>query len=239
MPELNDRDLRILEHTLRYRLTTQEFLFRLYFPDTQLNAVTKVTSRLCDTGWLARHDMPRGRTYFVPGGRAAAAFGASSRVTRPFSEQTLPRAYGVLAYCVASGNVRLTEAEFQTHLPQLAVKGLIQSPHVIDRTQTPHRLALLIVDRDNSPERLLLKATDAVRKRARHPQYHEVIQQDRFSVTIVTAAEAKRVAIQKVVARREERTVPVDVAVAPELAHVWPERIDRRSRDARLPGEGV
>lgn len=236
MAELNDRDLRILEHTFRYRLTTQDFLHRLFFADALLNAATKVTSRLTDLGWLGRHDMPRGRTYFVPGGRAREAFGMPSHVARPFSEQTLPTAYGVLAYCVSSGNVRLTERDFRTHLPHLADEGLTHNAHVIDRTQSPHRLALLIVDRDNPPERLILKATRAVRKRLDRPGYDELILKDRFSITIITAAEEKQAAVQRLVARREDRSVPVSVAVAPELAHVWPERIGRGKTDARAAG---
>jgi hypothetical protein len=198
--------------------------------------VTKVTSRLTDAGWLARHELPRGRSYFVPGGRAVEAFGLPPGVCRPFSEETLPAAYGVLAYCVHSGNVRLTERDFLTHLPKLAVKGLIKNPHVIDKGCEPHRLALLIVDRDNPPERLLLKAARAIQKRFQNERYQELILKDQFSVSIITATAEKQAATERLAARREDRTVPVSVAVAPELAHVWPERIGRGKTDARATG---
>lgn len=236
MAELSVRDLRILEHTIRYRLSIQDFLHRLFFPDTQPNAVTKVTSRLTEAGWLARHELPRGRTYFVPGGRTAETFGSSARGARPFSEQTLPAAYGVLAYCVGSGNVRLTEQDFTTHLPQLAVKGVVHNPHVIDKTSERHRLALLLVDRDNPPERLLIKTARAIQKRFQLAPYEELILRDQFSVTIITATHEKQAAVQRLLARRDDRTVPVSVAVAPELAHVWPERIGRGKTDARASG---
>ena len=232
MAELNDRDLRILEHAVRYRLTTQEFLHRLLFQDTQLNAVTKVTSRLTEGGWLNRNDLPRGRSYFVPGGRTVEAFQISRYVTRAFSEQTIPTAYGTLADCVASGNVRLTEREFKTHLPQFAESGLIHCPHVIDKTQDKHRLTLVIVDRDNPPERLLIKAGRAIKKRLGYPAYQKLIQQNDFSVRIVTATTEKRAAVERVVARRDDRSVPILVAVAPELAHVWPEPIGPGKTDA-------
>ena len=233
MRELNDRDLRILEHVIRYRLTIQEFLHRLFFAETQLNAVTKVTSRLTDAGWLVRHELPRGRSYFVPGGRAVEAFSLPAGCTRPFSESTLPTAYGVLAYCVGSGNVRLTERDFQTHLKQFAVKALIKNPHVIDKGCQPHRLALLIVDRDNPPERLMIKLARAITKRHENEAYEKLIEEGRFSVTIITATAEKKAATAALAARLEDRTVPVSVAVAPELAHVWPERIGQRTIDAR------
>jgi hypothetical protein len=237
MSELNDRDRRILEHVIRYRLTIQEFLHRLFFADAQLNAVTKVTSRLTDAGWLARHELPRGRSYFVPGGRAVEAFSLPPGCTRPFSETTLPTAYGVLAYCVGSGNVRLTARDFETHLKALAVKGLIKDPHVIDKACQPHRLSLLIVDRDNTPERLLTKVARAVSKRHDEAAYERLIEEGRFSVTIVTATAEKQAATARLAERREDRSVPVSVAVAPELAHVWPEQIGRRTTDARAARE--
>jgi hypothetical protein len=232
MPELNDRDLRILGHASRYRLTTQEFLHRLYFADTQINAVTKVTSRLTEGGWLNRFELPRGRSYFVPGGRAVEAFQLSRHVARGFSEETLPTAYGVLADCAGTGNVRLTEADFRTYMPRLAVRGLMHSPHAIDKTQPKNRLALLLVDRDNPPERLLIKAGKKIKQRLVHDAYRELILRDEFSVRIVTATTEKRAAIERVVARREDRSVPILVAVAPELSHVWPERIGRGRTDA-------
>ena len=58
---------------------------------------------------------------------------------------------------------------------------------------------------------------------------------DQFSVTIITATHEKQAAVQRLLARRDDRTVPVSVAVAPELAHVWPERIGRGKTDARPP----
>lgn len=222
MPQLNDRDLRILEHTIRYRLTIPEFLHRLFFAETQLNAVTKVTSRLTDSGWLARHELPRGRSYFVPGGRAAEAYHLSTGRPRAFSEQTLPTAYGLLADCVHSGNVRLTENDFRTMLPHLALRGLLHLPHVIDKTQGKNRLALVVVDRDNPVERLMIKAARGIKKHVQHRAYEELILRDEFSVRIVTATPEKGAAVGRVVARREDRSVPILVAVAPELAHVWP-----------------
>jgi hypothetical protein len=42
-----ERDAAILEHLRRYHLTTPEILHRLFFPGVGLNAVRKVTGRLC------------------------------------------------------------------------------------------------------------------------------------------------------------------------------------------------
>src|SRR5262249_29163348 len=164
----------------------------------------------------------------VPGGRAVEAFSLPPGCTRPFSETTLPTAYGVRAYCVGSGNVRLTTRDFETHLKQLAVKGLIKDPPVLAKGRQPHRPSRRTADRANAPERLLIKVARAVAKRSDNAAYERLIEEGRFSVTIITATAENQAATARLAERREDRAVPVSVAVAPELAHVWPEQIGRR-----------
>ena len=40
---LQDRDYELLEHVLRYRVTTREILHRLFFSDSEPNAATLAT----------------------------------------------------------------------------------------------------------------------------------------------------------------------------------------------------
>jgi hypothetical protein len=47
---LLDRDYEILEHLMTYRVTTREVLHRQFFADSELNAVSKVTTRLTEKG---------------------------------------------------------------------------------------------------------------------------------------------------------------------------------------------
>ena len=49
---IRKRDRAILDHILRYRLTTNAVLHRTLFPEQSMNAVTKVTARLCQRGLL-------------------------------------------------------------------------------------------------------------------------------------------------------------------------------------------
>ena len=68
-PRLGDRDYEIFEHLTRYHITTREVLRRLFFSDSEENAVTKVTSRLTLHGYLNRYELYPPRTYFVVGPR--------------------------------------------------------------------------------------------------------------------------------------------------------------------------
>lgn len=56
-PRLSDRDYELFEHIMRYHLTTREVLHRLFFSDSDENAVTKVTSRLVLHGYLSRYEL--------------------------------------------------------------------------------------------------------------------------------------------------------------------------------------
>ncbi len=98
-PRLVDRDYDILDHLRRYRLTTREVLHRLFFADCEPNAVTKVTSRLVDHGFLNRYELYTGRSYYVIGPESAKLLGISLKKCKPLGTQALPREYGILLFC--------------------------------------------------------------------------------------------------------------------------------------------
>jgi hypothetical protein len=79
---LLDRDYEILEHLMTYRVTTREVLHRQFFADSELNAVSKVTTRLTENGYLARHEFLANSVYFTLGLRGAKLFGAPARCAR-------------------------------------------------------------------------------------------------------------------------------------------------------------
>jgi hypothetical protein len=90
----------ILDHVLRYRMTTNQVVERLYFPAQKYNAVTKVTARLRRDRLLSKFVLCHPRVYFTLGPRAAQDLGVSPGRTCPLGPQSLPTEYAVLAYAV-------------------------------------------------------------------------------------------------------------------------------------------
>lgn len=122
---LQDRDEEILEFVLRYRMTTREVLQRGYFSDSELNAVTKVTSRLVDVGYLARHDFIGTSSYYTLGILAAKYFGIPKRCAEPLGVQSLFIQYGILEYCnePAFNRNRLRVSELSKKLQNFSKKA--------------------------------------------------------------------------------------------------------------------
>lgn len=116
---LSNRDRRIVDHTIRYRLTTNEVIQDLFLRGRQPNAVTKVTARLCHWGYLGKFPLVPPRSYFLPARRAVQEFGVPVAKTYPLGPQSLPTEYGVLAYAASGGKplLRLTPAELRRHYP--------------------------------------------------------------------------------------------------------------------------
>jgi hypothetical protein len=111
---LGPRDHDIFDHVRRYRLTTRDVLHRLFFPEVKPNAVTKVTSRLCDSGFLNRFDLYESRDYFVLGAEAARLLGVPQKRTEGLGVQALPIEFATLLYCTGAGDrERLTREELQ------------------------------------------------------------------------------------------------------------------------------
>jgi hypothetical protein len=74
---LGERDYDILEHILKYRMTTREVLHHLFFADSKPNAVSKVTSRLTLHEYLCRReDLATNFIYFTLGLKATRALWA-------------------------------------------------------------------------------------------------------------------------------------------------------------------
>ena len=82
---MKERDLKILELTVRYRLGTN-FTFReMVFNGQSLNAVSKVTARLCKQNYLARYPLFPPQDYFILGRRSIQLFGLSNGRALPLS----------------------------------------------------------------------------------------------------------------------------------------------------------
>ena len=217
MTPFTNRDIAILDHVHRYRLTTPDFLRQRFFPDATPSAVSKVTTRLVVEKCLLERQLRPGFRYYVLGGRGAAMVGAEPRSARRFTEQSLPLAYGLLAFCSANGLVRLTSREFQAAFPELASAQSQTSGYFRDTRDEPTRLGMALLDRGNPPKEILRKLNRLILQRYRNPSFLSLIQSGLFSITILTAWPVKQRYLLSALRQATRGPTRLQVEVVPEL----------------------
>lgn len=182
----------VLADVDRFRLMTNEALLRRRFPNHTPNAVSKITAKLCRSGHLLSFPLFGGRRYFVLAKQSLHLLGAPERRAEPLGSQALPLHYGVLAYCcwAAEPRNRLTPSELLEKYPWMTNADLA-APYCYEKG----KLSLIRVDLGGSADHVARKCLEDVRRRTEHPQFRNLIDQDRFRIVIVTALAEKASAI--------------------------------------------
>lgn len=217
MATLTQRDLEILHHVARYRLTTREVLQQEFFPGASPSAVGKVVARLISGGWLRQRRLASQWSYFVLGQAAISQLGVPKTARRPFTEQSFPLAYGYLVFCIERDLRRLTADEFQRQFPELCRRRSASGAYHLDPRTTPCRLGTVILDRGNPPKNLLRKIDRAIRQRYAIPGFVPLLQNGWFSITILTAWPVKQKYLESAMRIAHKSSVPVDVVTVPAL----------------------
>lgn len=231
-PRLVDRDYEILDHLRRYRLTTREILHHLFFQDSELNAVTKVTSRLVDHRFLNRYDLYSGRSYFVIGPESAKLLGVSPKKCKPLGSQALPREYGILLYCCMSDTPRerLLVSELQQRLPGFTGKRSDCGHYYLDHDGDNIRLANMRVDQGGTPDHVVRKCREDLDVQLQRATIRSLIEQDRFIIAIITSTQEKAASIQEAI-QRHTWNVRFRVEPVEELAQLLTSVSGLRSPD--------
>lgn len=219
-----DRDYEILDHVRRYRLTTPEILHRLFFADSERNAVTKVTSRLCELEFLQSHQLYASYTYFTLGRRGAKVVSISSNKLGPLGHQALYKEYGTLIFCCRSEAVRerLTLPEVMRQFPQLISGRMDASHYYLDHENGVDRLGYIWVEAAGTVEHVVTTAAkDIIEQRRMIPAVRDLIDQGQFMVSIVTLTEDKQLQIVQAL-KKVLTPVFFRVEVVPELIHLIP-----------------
>jgi len=211
------RDRSIIDYVQRYHMATNRVIGSQLLAGRSMNAVAKVTARLCATGILTRYILVPPETYFRLGSHAISTLGLSARLSEPLGPQSLPTNYATLIYAT-SGNARrrrLTAAELAEYMPWLP-NDLSQSPYCVD---AKGQLELIRVDLGGSPQHVARKTTQASHNRLDVPQISELAATGRFQVVVLTTSEEKSKAISKaLVACGCTDAVRVHIAVIPRLS---------------------
>lgn len=220
---LLDRDYEILEHLMTYRFTTREVLHRQFFADSELNAVSKVTTRLTKSEHLTRHEPVGNLVYFSLGKRGAKLFGAPARCAEKPGPQTLYTQLGILGYCFGEKpqRTRLRVATLLEKHPALLKKGVDSSQYVVDASTTPSLLSYVRIDGGGQNDHVLRKIDADIKCRLEIPLCASLMQSGRFQIACVTFTEEKQ--------KELERKIPaqnfpcaVTVEVVPILSDLLP-----------------
>ena len=182
-----------------------------------MNAIAKVTARLCATGILTRYALVPPETYFRLGCHAVSSLGLSARQSEPLGPQSLPTDYATLIYATSGKALRrrLTATELSEYMPWLP-SDLSQSPYCVD---AKGQLEFVRVDLGGSPQHVARKTTQAAHDRLDVPQITELAAAGRFHVVVLTTSEDKSKAISKaLVTSGCTDAVRVHIAVIPRLS---------------------
>lgn len=224
---LAERDYEILSHVMRYRITTPEVLHENFeFSYSERNAVTKVTSRLCERGFLLKFKLYQSYSYFTITCEGARRVGKSISRKRvgQLKPNPLYRAYGMLAFCCVfkTRRMRLGVGELEKKYPEcMAAKGDKSHFYVEQRNEIEH-LGYAWVEGGGTVDHIFNVVSRNILERHRlDPRMKQRIDEGRFEISIVTYNSEKR---DDIATRFEKlrHPVPVRVEFVPELVHLLP-----------------
>lgn len=190
------RDRQIIDHVGANRLTTHKVLRRLFFPGQSLNAVVKVTRRLCRIGYLRKYGLLGPAAYYVLGDVAARHFGLVGERSQPLGPQSLPLEFATLAYATLGPRLhrRLTSAEANAMCPELSVNS--QTPICLDEAVSPAILEMVRVDLGGTPDHVARKCRRSIASCERVSAFTALCREGRFRLVILTASTGKADAIR-------------------------------------------
>lgn len=224
----SQRDRKILDHAARHRMTTNEVVRKLFFPEHRHNAVTKVTARLCRERLLRKFPLHHPRAYYTLGPHAAQSMGISVKRTYPLGPQALPTEYAALAYATLGNDQhrRLTAAELRRLCPWLSGQ-LLDFPHCLDESDDRPVLELIRVDLGGKADHVARKCDADIQVRRAAAEFGHLVRDARFRLVIVTSTTEKAAAIQEAL---DQRVWPdglqIHLAVVPDLLLLTASLID-------------
>ncbi len=202
--QLGKRDRAILADVLRYKLTTNELIHQLYLPEANINAVTKITSRLTGAGWLQRHTLVGSQLYFVPSRTACRHFALPISRCRPLGLQTLATSLSIAQYCqTLSQGYRLVDSkELELHWPWIPTK-LCTLPYAMLPSGQAGQLRPLRVDLGGTPEHVATKCAHDIKQRQQVGGFRALLSERRLVYVVLTSTAAKKDLIKRALQKRD------------------------------------
>lgn len=214
-----DRDYEILEHLLRYRVATRETLRTVFFDDSEVNAVSKVTTRLMESGFLLSHDLEYPSKYLTLGPEGCSLFGLSHKKAAPLGPQALLDDLGAALFCLAgkTRRRRLTLSEVSKRLPGTSLNALRATRFYEEEQRGEDQLGIIWADGGRPPDSLVRKCAEVVRKKMETPALRQLAERKLLVLAIVTANKIRAEHLQEAIRRRTDWPVEFRVAARPGL----------------------
>lgn len=215
--QLSLRDRKIVEHLVRYRLTTVEVLCRVVLPGLSSNALSKIASRLCDAGYLRKYTLLHPTRYFVLSETGANSLGVGNHRAAPLGPQSLPLEYAILVYATLGKTPRrrLTAEEVLRKCPWLK-PALAEAPHCEDEQHEV--LELIRVDLGGPADHVARKCAADVTARRRWREFATLLARRQFRLVVITATKEKAAAVRQALDRHDWPTgLLIHFSVVPQL----------------------
>jgi hypothetical protein len=216
--QLQDRDMKILEHIERFRITTRDVLHGMFYQGKQTDAVTSTLRRLRQAEYISSEILKPPRTfYYHLTRRATRMIGLPASFADSLGEQALPTRYAILRFC-CGGQYRpiLRTSEFVNEFPECCDKHVPKEPYYYDSGDVP-RLSYLMVDLGADAGRTVRKCRRAFGERLKVKGFRRLIEGKAFSVTVLTQQGSKKAAIEAALKRAKDFKYPIRIEAIPEL----------------------
>ena len=220
IPKLDERDLLILQHVARHRLTTHEVLRRLFFPGSQPNAIVKVTSRLCRQQMLQKFPLIHPQVYFTLTAKACRQIGRAPSRSQPLGPQALPSELAALLYCTCGPRYhqRLTNHELREQFPWFPAASN-HDIYCVDRTDSALPvLEWIRTDLGGPSHHVVRKTLRRLERWMESPGFSVALQQNHIRVVFLTATSEKMQSIQEALKRHDwPAGMSIHLASIPQL----------------------
>lgn len=217
--QLGKRDRAILADVIRYRLTTNELVHQRYLPQANINAVTKITSRLTMAGWIQRHTLVGSQLYFVPSRTACRHFALPVSRCRPLGLQSLATSLSIAQYCqTASQGYRLVDSsDLELNWPWIPPK-LRTIPYAMLPGGDGGQLRPMRVDLGGTPEHVATKCAHDIKLRQQVGGFRALLGERRLVYVVLTSTKIKKDLIKSALQKRNwPDNMRFEVVVIPDL----------------------
>ena len=217
--QLQDRDLKILSHIERFRITTATVLHSMFYEGKAADAVTSTVRRLRQADYISSAKLkPPRRFYYYLTHRTTRMLGLPTSFAESLGEQALPTRYAILRFCCREEYRQLLRpSEFAEEFPECCDKHIPKEPYYYDNDGDAPRLSYLMVDLGADAGRIIRKCRRVFGERLKVTGFRSLIEGDAFSVTVLTQQESKKAAIEAARQRASDFGYPVRIEVIPEL----------------------
>lgn len=201
---LGSRDRAILDCVRRYRVITNEMIQKQFLAGLQMNAVTKVSSRLAESGWLTRHNYLNGRLYFSAGKKLCIQHCMPFSRTHPLGLQSLAISMATAEVCLlVNDKIRLLSQEDLCRdwnwIPKHHRSMIYAS---IAETDTKPTLFMLRFDLGGTSQHLVSKCFKDWKTRSGTNGFVSLMEHKRFVQILVTTSDRKKAKIAEDLKRK-------------------------------------